>query len=718
MRQWLLISLVVVTACSGGAAQPLFQPQANGWTSTAVDTARSVAFTNSLAVSPDGAQVRIAYYDLRGRDLWLAEGGPAGGWNTFPLVTDFDSGRMNAIAWQADLQTFFYRGYAGLFVFEGALSRPDPTPGFGVFMDAVPNFIAYTGLHRVNRLQRTFQLRVAQKTGSTWTVDILAQDPVRPFLFVSMERDDQGLLHLAYRAPDGQLMHAVGLPGNWSMEPVLPGDPRTRNIGQTSIVWAGKTHILFTSGGRLWHAWKDGTWQMEEVAWGSAITHPNSAKMDRLGFLRVAAYRTTTRDLVLFTRGSSWQEELLDADGDTGKSADLAVDQQNCLHISYLRDDWHDDLLYTSTWQAGGCLDLSEVWVDDDWTGLPDGTILQPGRVVGVNAFARIQDGVDAVTDGGTVHVLQGTYDEVVHITRPMTLLAHSALLRPGPGTPALDMGRRVAVLVEANNVTVQGLEIDGSAGPVHMGIYARNATGFRAIQNRIHDIANDPNPPVQDVGGVGILVMGFGASVDGAEIAGNEIWNTGRMGIFVAEAEAGGYPFHATANHWIHDNLLQNTWLGPTNDWGAALQVHGAKDVRIEGNTILSSPNAGIYLYGPLASGNRISGNTVSGHAFGIVLWHDVAGVVSADPFVAPLVQGNSIQGNGTLGLWNVDADPAYLVPAEDNWWGDASGPADATGSVEVPPCTADPAQERNADGAGDAVSENVDYCPWRVSP
>ncbi|MCP4546798.1 MAG: hypothetical protein GY835_10085, partial [bacterium] len=57
--------------------------------------------------------------------------------------------------------------------------------------------------------------------------------------------------------------------------------------------------------------------------------------------------------------------------------------------------------------------DLSEVWVDDDYTaGGANG-----GHIWGYTAFDNIQDAVDGVNSGGTVNVAAGTYEEQVHIT-------------------------------------------------------------------------------------------------------------------------------------------------------------------------------------------------------------------------------------------------------------------------------------------------------------
>ncbi len=87
--------------------------------------------------------------------------------------------------------------------------------------------------------------------------------------------------------------------------------------------------------------------------------------------------------------------------------------------ISYVGGDGNDvELTYVH-------VNPDDVYVDDDWAGLslgvdPDG--VGPATAIGVDAFAIIQDGIDAVNTDGTVHVYAGTYDGGIDIDKGLTL--------------------------------------------------------------------------------------------------------------------------------------------------------------------------------------------------------------------------------------------------------------------------------------------------------
>ena len=65
--------------------------------------------------------------------------------------------------------------------------------------------------------------------------------------------------------------------------------------------------------------------------------------------------------------------------------------------------------------------DITATFINDDWAGLPPGTpVLFPGdpitHTIGFDAFAIIQEGVDALTITGTVHVADGVYTGTLNI--------------------------------------------------------------------------------------------------------------------------------------------------------------------------------------------------------------------------------------------------------------------------------------------------------------
>ena len=105
----------------------------------------------------------------------------------------------------------------------------------------------------------------------------------------------------------------------------------------------------------------------------------------------------------------------------------------------------------------------------------------------------------------------------------------------------------------------------------------------------------------------------------------------------------------------------------------------------KINGNEISNCSNTGIYLSNT-SNGSFISGCDISSNKTGIYL---------ANGFVS--IHHNNITGNTDWGLENISGNS---ITAENNWWGDASGPS-GEGS-----------------GSGDAVSANVDFNPWSDEP
>ena len=350
----------------------------------------------------------------------------------------------------------------------------------------------------------------------------------------------------------------------------------------------------------------------------------------------------------------------------------------------------------------------TEVWVDDGWAGSSWGDIVD-GHVFSYDAFDKIQDGIDAVA-GSTVHVAAGTYDENIQIDKALNLRGANAGVNPVTGTRGpesiIDAGeadRAVNILANLGVVTFDGFTVQNwkMQGICHR-FDERAGTTVHVLNNIV--IA----PAVAAANGNSIQVSGDGSTVIGNEVTGASL-----------ESEVWG---------------------------GTAILVVAADNVVVSSNSVHDASDNGIAVagyseWGGPAIGNIIEYNTVQACGWGIDLQKDVqntmiryndvlnngldyddgSGIATWKPFdVVPSgtqIHFNNIVGNGPYGVVSWDGEE---IDAKNNWWGDASGPE----HTPVLPCTdCKPPSEggwncdicdKNPDGTGDNVSDNVDYCPW----
>ena len=323
-----------------------------------------------------------------------------------------------------------------------------------------------------------------------------------------------------------------------------------------------------------------------------------------------------------------------------------------------------------------------------------------PGGAGG--CYSSIQAAVTAASSGDTINVAAGTYVEVVNVTKSLTLSGEpGAKIKPDNSTPKYDGTRRPAIYINAvSGVTVQGFEIDGTGGEVNYGIYPFNSNNTIVKNNVVHDITTLVGGVADNSAGVGITYFGWGQGTDGALVQDNTVYNTGRMGIWVGGMQSSSpYNFIVSNNNTINHNTVYNAWQGPTTDGGGAVQMNCPKSSIFENNTIHDTGLNwyGIYVAGS-STGNSITGNEIYNNNSAIVIWSNVTFCDwGGNPAGAPEAHSNSLHNNVTYGLRNVDTDSAFLVNAENNWWGCVTGP--------------------NTD-ACDKTSGNVDYTPWLTSP
>ncbi|MFP3897169.1 MAG: right-handed parallel beta-helix repeat-containing protein, partial [Anaerolineales bacterium] len=154
----------------------------------------------------------------------------------------------------------------------------------------------------------------------------------------------------------------------------------------------------------------------------------------------------------------------------------------------------------------------------------------------------------------------------------------------------------------------------------------------------------------------------GDASTESGSTIQGNVVYNTAQDGISVY-----------TSDVTVSDNDVYNS----SSENGAIYVAYAVSEITITDNHVHD---------------NTFTGSKHDGEVAGILIGDDV----DADTV---FVNDNSIYNNDPYGVTNRASDE---LDATNNWWGAVSGPSG------------------DGSGSGDAVSENVDYDPWRtgISP
>lgn len=257
---------------------------------------------------------------------------------------------------------------------------------------------------------------------------------------------------------------------------------------------------------------------------------------------------------------------------------------------------------------AGAALDPpTEVWVDDDFNSSTPGW--------GVTHFNKIQDGVNAVASGGTVHVAAGTYNENVVLpgSKDLTLLGAQHDVPPGcdgsrGAESVLDGGAYasgsygIAFPADPGTVVINGFTIKN----YEYGIWGRasgtHVTGATIICNILE---NNGDPAIPGGGtNDGFWHDDGGAlrisNMDNSTIAYNLVRN-GERGIRLEPAGSDTSDGNVIAHNCVHDN----------QQYGIAI-YNGGNNNSIEYNTVYNNADRGIQLTWWSSTGNKVNYNTV----------------------------------------------------------------------------------------------------------
>jgi parallel beta-helix repeat protein len=237
-----------------------------------------------------------------------------------------------------------------------------------------------------------------------------------------------------------------------------------------------------------------------------------------------------------------------------------------------------------------------------------------PGLYCGVNGFSTIQEGINAVTTGGTVRVAAGTYVENVVIDKTLTLIG------AGADTTTIDADGEAdfAIELEANGIEVSGFTLTGTSG---------------------------------NVPSAGIAIY----QVDGCNIHDN-IFTGNRYGMWLSSAE---------------DNIITNNDASHNNQVGFFLAW--SNNNTFTGNT---ADSTGIGFRIQASSGsNTFTGNTATNNIRGFHILASSSNVITGNTITdnsqyGMRVENNSI-GNDLTENWWGDASGPY----EENYNSNGEG-------------------------------------------
>lgn len=298
------------------------------------------------------------------------------------------------------------------------------------------------------------------------------------------------------------------------------------------------------------------------------------------------------------------------------------------------------------------------IWILCISTTVEGGTIIVSQD--GSGDYASIQDAVNHSSDGDTIRVWEGTYNENVVIDRTVDIIGN------GSEETTIDGGGMGdVVVVTSDGVNISGFLVTGS-GDYHSG---NDNSGIKVKSNRSR-VADCEFTDIT----YGILILSSSHNV-----ISNNICTEYHVGISIRGDQDRSVDRTCTQN-----TIADNTCTGPGRSGITIVRSHNNTLMR---NIFMNHGQEGIFISS--SHGTTIVNSTTSDNKIGI----EISG--SYGPHT---VHNNNIFRNTWSGIL-VFSNDDQVVFAENNWWGSSSGPYHPS---------------LNPHGDGEEVTDDVLFEPW----
>ncbi|MCK5125746.1 MAG: right-handed parallel beta-helix repeat-containing protein [candidate division Zixibacteria bacterium] len=318
---------------------------------------------------------------------------------------------------------------------------------------------------------------------------------------------------------------------------------------------------------------------------------------------------------------------------------------------------------------------LNYTIVDDNYSSQADvdayNSVHSTNFVWGYDAFATIQEGIDALNPEGTVYVLAGNYDDALQIENKnnITITGESkslVILKPA-STLAWDVGgyggtRRAAVrVVTSTGISFSNMTFDFDLikGNNIAGIFFWDATGVINGNELKNMSVSDASSGYYELTCYLRAPSYTPAARAEITLSNNTFMETGRLAI--------------VTHQYLHTIISDNIFFKTTDDFGYAMEIGSQSTAIVSGNTIYGydtpaasdqSASAGIYVENSFSTGEVgliknvvIEDNEIYDCQWGLYLGNGFDGYTGDVDLQIDITQ-NNIHDNIEGGIFVTDED------------------------------------------------------------